>query len=86
MAINFENFENSEQERTASMRVVTAKQDKFLTGPLELLLDMPIHLGCFKNVNSSKDPSSSTDGSPASCIRACLEEDTELRFAGEAGV
>ena len=58
---------------------------KYLTGPLEFLLDVPIHLGCFKNVKSSNEPQNNTYNplTPASCIRACLLTDEKAyRFAG----
>ena len=57
-----------------------------LTGPLELLLDVPFEIGCFQILNSTTFPSPTKldNLTSASCIVSCLSANPLMRYAGNS--
>jgi len=62
---------------------VSSSTDKILPGPIEILVDVPILLGCFRVLDISQLPAqanSTSNLTPGGCITQCLQ--SAQRFAG----
>ena len=61
---------------------VTSSDSQVNFGPIELIIDLPIAVGCFEAINGfslGAAVSSVTDQTPVKCLTSCLQ--AGLRFA-----
>ena len=56
-------------------------------GPFEVLIDVPIHMGCYEsNAKLIETSGQLEEVTPASCIRVCDQTNTIYRFAGRSHI